>query len=231
MRILALETSDWSGSVALLDEESVAAQCQLGRRDRTAKALAPAIQQLLVDLSWKPTEIDLVAVTQGPGSFTGLRVGVTTAKTFGFAVGADVLGVDTLDVIAAALPLSGAPVWIVMDAQRQQLFARRFEFSTEKQSWFGSNATCIVDNQEWLQSLTPADRVAGPGLIGLRDQIPGTVAVLDEPFWYPHASFVGQIARREYYRRAKTDVFTLAPWYFRDSAAEEKARSVADGKQ
>src|SRR5438105_3971142 len=122
MRILGVETSGSSGSVAVLDDEQLLATVALDPAQRTARTLAPAIRDLLTQVSWRPADVQLVAVTAGPGSFTGLRLGVTTAKTFAYAVGCQVLGVNTLEVIAAQTPRECSPLEIVLDAQRQQLF-------------------------------------------------------------------------------------------------------------
>src|SRR5687768_12135976 len=104
MRILALETSGLSGEVALLEGERVIAEQWLDPGQRTARSLAPGMKQILQTAGWQPRDVQLVAVTIGPGSFTGLRVGVTAAKTLAYAVGCEVMGVDTLEVIAAQAP-------------------------------------------------------------------------------------------------------------------------------
>ncbi|HEX5471854.1 MAG TPA: tRNA (adenosine(37)-N6)-threonylcarbamoyltransferase complex dimerization subunit type 1 TsaB, partial [Lacipirellulaceae bacterium] len=99
-RILAIETSGRHGSVATLGgevgEARLVGQLALTGDQRTAQSLAPAMQQLLAAAQWTPESLDLVAVTVGPGSFTGLRIGVTTAKAFAYAVGADIIRVNTL---------------------------------------------------------------------------------------------------------------------------------------
>jgi tRNA threonylcarbamoyladenosine biosynthesis protein TsaB len=101
VKILSLETTDLSGSVAASDSSKLLLELELNSSQRSAQSLAPAIHSLLQQVGWKPADVELVAVTVGPGSFTGLRVGVTAAKTFAYAVGADVLGIDTLETIAA----------------------------------------------------------------------------------------------------------------------------------
>jgi tRNA threonylcarbamoyladenosine biosynthesis protein TsaB len=101
VKILSLETTDLSGSVAASDSSKLLLELELNTSQRSAQSLAPAINSLLQQVGWKPADVELVAVTVGPGSFTGLRVGVTTAKTFAYAVGAEVLGIDTLETIAA----------------------------------------------------------------------------------------------------------------------------------
>ena len=99
-RILAIESSGRHASVATLwgdaDGTRLIGQTLLSGDERTAQVLAPAIQQLLAAADWSPKSVELVAVTVGPGSFTGLRIGVTTAKAFAYAIGAEVLGVNTL---------------------------------------------------------------------------------------------------------------------------------------
>jgi tRNA threonylcarbamoyladenosine biosynthesis protein TsaB len=104
MHILALETTAVTGSVAASDGTNLLLELDLAPQQRSAQSLAPAILQLLCRVAWKPLDVELVAVTIGPGSFTGLRVGVTTAKTFAYAVGAAILGIDTLETIAAGMP-------------------------------------------------------------------------------------------------------------------------------
>src|SRR5215813_11089947 len=108
MRILAIETSGRHGSIATLCGEaealSVVGQTMLNAEQRTAQALAPALRSLLSEAGWRPDSVELVAVAVGPGSFTGLRIGVTTAKTLAYAVGCQAIGVHTLLAIAAQAP-------------------------------------------------------------------------------------------------------------------------------
>ena len=103
MLILAFDTSGSAGSVALLDGPRVLAErAARSPSRRSAQTLAPAIARAAGRGGHRSrATCGLVATTIGPGSFTGLRVGVTTAKTFAYAVGRECLGVSTLEVIAA----------------------------------------------------------------------------------------------------------------------------------
>src|SRR5215207_3267182 len=129
-RILAIESSGRHASVATLLGDAggtrMLGQSLLSGDERTAQMLAPTIQKLLTEAEWSPKSVELVAVTVGPGSFTGLRIGVTTAKAFAYAIGADVLGINTLEALAVQSPPSESPLWTVLDAQRQELFAAKF---------------------------------------------------------------------------------------------------------
>jgi tRNA threonylcarbamoyladenosine biosynthesis protein TsaB len=224
-RILAIESSGRHASVATLwgdaDGTRLIGQTLLSGDERTAQVLAPSIQQLLAAADWSPKSVELVAVTAGPGSFTGLRIGVTTAKAFAYAIGAEVLGINTLDVLALQAPPSAAPLWTILDAQRQELFAAKYVV-TEQFSIRTEVETCIIPQDEWLAALQPGDRVIGPALKRLVSRLPADVNVLGEQSWQPLAATVGQVAWKNYQVGHRDDVWKLAPNYFRLSAAEEK---------
>lgn len=225
MRILALETVGVSGSVALLDQGQVLVQCRLDPALRSARSLAPSMHEVLRQAGWRPAEVQLVAVAHGPGSFTGLRLGVVTAKVFAYAVGAEVLGVNSLEVIANRAAGEIGPLETVLDAQRQQLFAARFE-SDPQRLWREVAPTRVVDNDAWLCSLTPGTSVSGPGLAKLVDRLPPCVAVIDAALWHPDAATTGLVAERHFAAGRRDNVMALCPQYFRRSAAEEKRDSA-----
>lgn len=219
MKILALETSGMTGEVALLEDNQVLVSEMLNEQQRTAQSLAPGIASALAKADWRPQDIDLVAVTIGPGSFTGLRVGVTTAKTFAYAVGCEVLGVDTLEVIAQQAPVPAETLWAVLDAQRSQLFAAQFEPAAG--AWRMTAPAEIIDNDNFLAHAAGA-MVTGSGLKRLVSQLEPACVVSPE-LWPPRAATVGQIAWRAYQTGRRDDLWTLSPRYLRASAAEEKA--------
>ncbi|MGL6225025.1 MAG: tRNA (adenosine(37)-N6)-threonylcarbamoyltransferase complex dimerization subunit type 1 TsaB [Thermoguttaceae bacterium] len=101
MRVLAIETTDVYGSVAVLDETGLIAERPL--EDRSARCLAPTIADMLKTVGWTSSDVQGVAVGIGPGSFTGIRVGVVTAKMFAYAVSARIIGVSTLLALAESL--------------------------------------------------------------------------------------------------------------------------------
>jgi tRNA threonylcarbamoyladenosine biosynthesis protein TsaB len=226
MNIIAIETSGRYGSVAALDGEASEArlvrQTVLGGDQRTAQALAPAIRDLLKNVGWSPKTIELVAVTVGPGSFTGLRIGVTTAKTLAYATEAQVIGVNTLVALAAQAPPSSGPLWTILDAQRQELFAARF-FPVDGNQPSTPCETVIVSQDAWLANLQPGDRVIGPALQRLAQRLPSGVIVIPEEHWQLMAAAVGQVAWKEHQAGQRDDIWKLAPHYYRPSYAEEKA--------
>jgi tRNA threonylcarbamoyladenosine biosynthesis protein TsaB len=228
MRILAIETSGRVGSVAALTGDAGNAQVLreivLSEDQRTAQRLVPAMQELLSDVGWSPQDVQLVAVAVGPGSFTGLRIGVTTTKTFAYAVGAEVVGANTLVVLAAqaaARSRAVMPLWAIMDAQRRELFVARFDGSSVDDVATNCDVA-ILPQDTWLAKLQPGDQVIGPGLKQLNSQLPDGVVAVDETLWQPKAGSVGQIAWRASAKGHRDDLWKLAPQYYRMSAAEEK---------
>ena len=95
MKILALETTERVGSVAVARDDNLLSEMKLDPNKRSTQSLALGLAAVLQQVGWHTTDLDLVATCVGPGSFTGLRVGVTTAKTLAYAAGADILVAGT----------------------------------------------------------------------------------------------------------------------------------------
>jgi tRNA threonylcarbamoyladenosine biosynthesis protein TsaB len=234
VKILALETTDMTGSVAASDGSKVLLELELNPRQRSAQSLAPAIRALLSQVGWQPTDVRLVAVTAGPGSFTGLRVGITTAKTFAYAVGAEILGIDTLETIAAnsrclaPVPMRGISgsedvslLEIVLDAQRGEIVVGSFARSED--GWFRpTDGQRLMPIDRWLAELQPDSAVAGPILRKLLSSIPPGIMVLEERLWHPRAGQAALLAARDFATGRRDDLWKLLPRYSRRSAAEEK---------
>jgi tRNA threonylcarbamoyladenosine biosynthesis protein TsaB len=220
MRILALETSSRDASVALFDGDCLLGQTQFGADQRTAQVFATAIDRQLEGVGWRPGDLQLIVVSRGPGSFTGLRVGVTAAKTLAYATGAQVLGVNTQRVIAQQTEGQWQEVTVVGDAQRQQLFVARFRRVGDQAASDGSPE--IVDSQQWLESLEAGRLVTGPGLSRLVARLPAGVQATPPDNWLPRAATLGRVGYYEYQGGRRDDLWKLAPVYYRKSAAEEK---------
>src|SRR5215207_4396837 len=159
MRILAIETVDKTGSVAALVDGLVQAELELDPTRRSAQTLVPGIAALLNQAGWKPHEVELVAVTTGPGSFTGLRIGVTTAKTFAYATGCQVLGVHSMLAIGWRVPSDAEHFSALIDAQRNEVFAA--DMSRVDDQIVGEESTRIVLAEHWANGLAAGTTVTG----------------------------------------------------------------------
>lgn len=227
MKLLALETSALYGAVACFCDGELLSQIELGKEQRSARALVPTIQRAIRKVSWQPSEIDLIAVTTGPGSFTGLRVGVTTAKTLAYATDAKTIGVNTLDVVALqcklddhGVPSSQSPLHVVMDAQRKQFFWARYTTCASGIPQMDGEPL-IVDQEAWFADRTSDDWIAGPGLLRRKEQA-CAAQLVDETLWTPTAEAVGRVGMAKFESHGADDLWGLVPNYYRKSAAEER---------
>lgn len=220
MNVLALETSCRNASVAVLENDRLLSHCEFGSSRRTAQAFAPEIAGQLSAVGWCPGDVQLIVVSQGPGSFTGLRVGVTAAKTLAYATGAPVLGVNTQQVIAYQAEGDWEEITVVGDAGRQQLFVDCFRRIADRLEPACSPG--IVDISAWLQSLDDGQWVTGPGLSQRVDQLPAGVRSTTSADWLPRAATLGRIGYSEFQAGRRDDLWNLKPIYYRPSAAEEK---------
>jgi tRNA threonylcarbamoyladenosine biosynthesis protein TsaB len=223
LKLLAIETVDRTGSVALLDDARVLAEARLDVARRTAQTLVPAIGELLAGAGWSTQQVELVAVATGPGSFTGLRIGVTTAKTFAYAVGCPVVAVPTMMAIALRVPSEIDRYSAVLDAERSELFVSDFERQGGQLPSQRGPIT-IVSAKAWLESLSPGAVVTGPGLEKVIDRLPGGVVMIERALWSPSARAVGSLGQQLFAAGARSGVFDLVPQYFRRTAAEERRR-------
>jgi tRNA threonylcarbamoyladenosine biosynthesis protein TsaB len=223
VNLLALETTEPVGTVAAMADGKLLAQLELDRSQRSAQSLIPAMGQLLDRVGWKTGDVQLTAVSIGPGSFTGLRVGATAAKLFAYAVGSEILGINTLEAIAAAAPPEVLHLSVVIDAQRGQLAERQFTRGPD--GWFAPVADQrLVDIETWLEELPPGIAVAGPVLAKLTNYSWASyVRLLDRVHWPPRAEAVARLAARDFAAGRRDDCWRLVPHYCRRSAAEEKA--------
>lgn len=221
MLTLAIETSSPHGSLALLDGPRCLAERELELGKQHGQILVPEIRRLLHDLETHPPEIRLVAVSLGPGSYTGLRIGVVCAKTFAWTVGCPVVGVETLLAIAANSPLECDRVTVIADAQRNALYVG--EYAREKsQSFQPAAALRIVGVEEWIGTLTGHETLSGPG-ITRPDITPRLMGrILPAELRRPRAAQIGILGQSKLARDGADSPETLAPLYLQRSSAEQQ---------
>src|SRR6266478_6775542 len=128
MRVLAVETSTLAGGAALLDGELVVGEYALDVSATHSERLMGAIDRLLTDAGWSVRDLEGLAVSVGPGSFTGLRIGLSTVKGLALALSIPIVPVPTLDAMAALLPFAALPVCPVLDARKREVYASLYRW-------------------------------------------------------------------------------------------------------
>ena len=127
MLILALESSAKAASVALMEDESLIAQYSQCSGLTHSRTLLPMVEDMLKNTEKKIADVDLIAVAHGPGSFTGIRIGVSTVKGLAWASDKKCVGVSTLEAMAWHGVSAGGLICPVMDARRSQVYNALFE--------------------------------------------------------------------------------------------------------
>ena len=153
---------------------------------------------------------------------------MTTAKVFAYCVGAEILGLDTLDVIAAAAPAEISRVSVAVDAQRGQVVAATFARGKDG-SFLPVEPSQRVNVSRWLSNVQSGVFFSGPVLRKLSGRVPEGVLLLREEHWSPTAVALGRLAARQYAAGRRDDVWSLVPRYSRKSAAEEKWEAKSTG--
>jgi tRNA threonylcarbamoyladenosine biosynthesis protein TsaB len=226
-RALAIETSGRLGSLALVEDGRVVAEDEFPHGLQHAAEIVVRIDRLCRERGWGPRDLREVYVSAGPGSFTGLRIGITLAKTFAFATGAKLVAVPTVRVLAANAPRDAMNLVIVLDAKRDQIFTARFEREGGEASraWVEREAAHLDDLASMLARSPRPVHLLGEGIPHHQKFIPaGDASVIVTPpeLWRASAAAVAD----EGVRMARVEQFTepdhLLPVYIRRPEAEEK---------
>ena len=219
MRILAIETSGPIGSAALLDGEDVVRESHSPAPMRHLEWLMPAITAILDDAGWRLEEVEGLAVSRGPGSFTGLRIGMATAAAWARTRGTPVAGISTLDAIAAGLTAAPGAVCVIQDVRRGEfagaVFARRDSEVTRLTEDLVGDLGVVV-------AVVPAE---GPVLFAgdalehvwaeVRDRLGPRALAAPKQEWSPRARAVGRLGYRRLAAGSSDDPYLLLPIYSR----------------
>lgn len=220
MLILGIETSGAVGSVALMEDGQLLQERPLaGRGQRHAQALTAEMARLFQETKRSPSECQGVGVSVGPGRFTGLRIGVTCAKTFAYAVGCPVAAVDTLLAIAEECPPELTEMTVIADAQRGDLYVGNYQRKDGR--WTRPDPITFHPAKEWIESASHAKTVAGPGLERWAAAFPEGCSLLREQL-EPQALTICKIADWQFQAGETANLWGLEPYYLRKSSAEEQ---------
>jgi tRNA threonylcarbamoyladenosine biosynthesis protein TsaB len=222
MRVLAVDTSTLAGGVALLEGERTVAEYILDVRLTHSERLMPAIDRVMHDARWGPRDLTGLAVAIGPGSFTGLRIGISAIKGLALALSLPIAAVPTLDALAASYPGSALPVCPVVTARRDEVYASLYR-------WDGT-----AMRREWdYLALSPAElaeRLRAPVVV-IGEGASAIVSPLVRlaPPWRRVVSpaIVGHLGGESLRRGDRVSAAELVPLYVRPSQAELRRGAVA----
>ena len=220
MLILGIETSGTAGGVALREDGRLLAERPLAAPGRKhAQTLTAEMDRLLQEAGRSPADCGGVAVSIGPGSFTGLRIGVVSAKTFAYAVGCPITAVDTLQAIAEECPEDRSHLWVIADAQRGDLYVGKYHRIVRR---LGAGFPIAVQPADrGAESRTRDDVVTGPGTERWLNDLEAHCQVLPGHL-APQAATICRLGERQFQSGVVADVWSVEPYYLRKSSAEEQ---------
>jgi tRNA threonylcarbamoyladenosine biosynthesis protein TsaB len=221
---LGLDTATWTASVGV-DRDGVAVAQQTERvGNALAAAIIPLIDGVLTRVGITISELDAIAVSAGPGSFTGLRVGLSTAKGLAYAANARLVTVPTLEALARALGPRTETVWTILDARRSEIYAAGFR-------WRGDQLDRVVAEM----AIAPREltRFVSGEVVFIGDGVDEYEDVLVELFGAavkrlplaaapPSGAAVAAIGRERLAAGAAAELASVEPFYVRASEAERK---------
>lgn len=230
MRILAIDSATPAASVALVDGEKVIREDFINFKKTHSETLMPTVERVLKECELSLNHIDAIAVSVGPGSFTGLRIGMAAVKGLSLGSGKPVVAIGTLDMLAANIAASDALVGAVLDARRNEVYCGLYDVSGPLPRLLKDPEACSPEMfvSRILKMAKDENKekiiVLGDGYFPYRDyfdealkqkqvKVPGHLML-------PRASAAGSIAVHKVLCGEFENIFALRPLYIRLSEAE-----------
>lgn len=213
---LGIDTSHTPLTVAVVKDEQVLAEYKSSLKITHSIGTMPAIEELLKKVDIKPNEIDAIAVAKGPGSYTGVRIGVTIGKTLAWTLNIPIISVSSLEVLASNVPFFPGIVCAIMDARRGNVFAGIYV-----------NGEVVKEaHMSLVELLETLDKMGQPVLfVGMdvvihweqiKEVLGEKVQRVNAAFDLPSAAVLVELAKKQ----EATDVHTTVPEYLRITEAE-----------
>ncbi|MFH1008077.1 MAG: tRNA (adenosine(37)-N6)-threonylcarbamoyltransferase complex dimerization subunit type 1 TsaB [Candidatus Latescibacterota bacterium] len=224
MLVLGIETATWLGSVALVTESVVIAEYSLNIRRTHSERLMGMIARLLSDADVALEDLDGIAVSIGPGSFTGLRIGLSTAKGLCFANDLPLLAVPTLEAMASRLCFARLEVCPLLDARGQEVYTARYDVSDG--GMCATLAPCAIPIDNLLEHISRPTIFSGDGTTIFRayilDKLGDRAFFAPSDMAHPNAAAVARLGLSSIGQGGCAPIVELEPIYLRRSEAEAK---------
>jgi tRNA threonylcarbamoyladenosine biosynthesis protein TsaB len=217
---LILETSGRGARIGLARGAALVRAAELDSARRHAREVVPTIDTLLRAEALNPADLTGIMVSRGPGSYTGLRVGLATAKALAYATGCQLRAVDTFAAIAEQAPADARTLSVIADALQGQVYAQGF--ARDPDGWRATGPLHIAALGAYAAALTGGEWVSGPGAGVYDRELPAANPRVPEADREPRVASVLAVGLR-LAPLTRADVFALEPLYLRGSSAEEKA--------
>jgi tRNA threonylcarbamoyladenosine biosynthesis protein TsaB len=222
MKIIGIETSGSTGSVAVCNGDTIVGRKTFGRKLNHGKEIVSSLKAIFDEIKWEPDDIDLIAVSSGPGSYTGLRIGITCAKTLAYGLGKPVIDVPTLDALAENVRDDVKNLCPVIDARRNKVYACIYTRNDTERNRITD--FLIISPEKLLDILPEQVLLFGDGVAPYKDIFAQKKATFanDDGLGIADAVTVARLGLKRYEQGKRCDINLLAPLYLRRSEAEER---------
>jgi tRNA threonylcarbamoyladenosine biosynthesis protein TsaB len=236
MRALAIDTSTSMAGIAVVDEQGLLAEFMINNKKTHSQMLLPMLQELLESLKLDPADIDVFAAVTGPGSFTGLRIGVTTIKAIAYAAQKPVVGIPSLDALANAVTMTGDTIACpMMDARNNQVYTALYKsingLISNISGYMGVHVSELVRQIEEIGSnvIFTGDGVALHKDF-LKIELGGRCTFMPDFMLQQMAASTAKMALSLALRGETINCFDLIPFYLRPSQAEREYSKKQSGQ-
>ena len=197
MKILGIDTSSSSLSVAVMDDDLLKGEFTLNHKLTHSEQMMPLLDSLLSHLELKMSDIDLIGVSVGPGSFTGIRIGVAAANAMAMALDIPVVGISSLEAMAYTAGETAYTIVSTFDAQRDRFYFNAYRF--EKSELKALEAEDVLEKEDLIKKLEFYDKVLLLGdAVFINEELPLNVKKAKRAVRYIRASSVCELAHRNY---------------------------------
>jgi tRNA threonylcarbamoyladenosine biosynthesis protein TsaB len=225
MRVLGINTSTVFGSVGIVDNDQVMGEYSLNSPITHSERLMSCVDRLLADTKITLEEIEGFSITLGPGSFTGLRIGISAVKGLAFATGRPVVGVSTLEALALNVYSSPHEVCPILDARKKEVYAARFRSGTARRMR-RLTPDLVISPQDLVESIQGPVLFLGDGLevygSFLKRKLGRHASFVPSELAYIHGAVVARMGGDLLMKGKTLDPARLVPHYIRRSEAEIK---------
>ena len=228
MKILALESSTQVGGVAIIQDAQVLAQRSSNESRSHSENIHPFIQQCLQETGMHLSDMDVFAVGQGPGSFTGIRVAANVGKSFAYSFNKPLVSIDSLTLLAGPYAGQGKPVLSIINAHKNMVYLGYFETSGPEPIYLkGPLAVPVRELKDLIQEQC---WVVGDGFSAFEPYFPEDLKKLfqrdSKISDYPQAATLGLMAEARAKKGQTLDWKSFIPLYIRASEAEETKKGI-----
>jgi len=224
MMILGLDTSTLAGSIALIRDEQILGEVSFNLGRKHTERLLPEMDWLFHRLGLEPKSIEGIAVGIGPGSFTGVRVGLATAKGLALSLSVPIVGVSSLEALAWSVRFYDGPILALLDARKGEVFARFYQGGKNFQA---GSEHLVIPPDRLIPMIKEKTLAVGEGSRIYQDQFQGKAAFAGFEFEYPRASIIGKLGWERLARKETDPLEQMVPIYLRPSDAEFRKAEVS----